>query len=160
MNKKSFIEKLQNANFGKKGIYLGIATLVAIIVIKIFVVPLLQPYYNSPFWKNFQFAISLLESIAICNVIAFFVCIVFLKNGVGGKIIYAMQLQDTNYFKDKWILWWLRSLIWCFIALGFTTVIQQAFFKPWSSFVYLCIFIAIPFFIMPKMKKMQQNRFQ
>jgi hypothetical protein len=160
MMQKSFIEKLQNANFGKRGLYIGIATLVAIVVIKLFITPLLQPYYGNAFWKSAKYIVRLCENIAMFNVVAFFASIFFLRNGVGGKIVYAMQLQDKSYFKDKWILWWLQSILISFVVLGITTVIQQALFKSWMSFLYLCVFISIPFFIMPKLQKMQQNRFK
>jgi hypothetical protein len=160
MNNKSFIEKLQGANVGKKGMYIGAATLAAIVVIKLFIAPLLQPYFANSFWKTFKQILSICESVIMIYVFAFFLCIVFMRNTVGGKIVYAMQLQDKSYFKDKWILWWLKSIFWSFVLLGITTVLQQSFFKSWMSFFYLCFFISIPFFIMPRLQKMQQNRFK
>jgi hypothetical protein len=160
MNNKSFIEKLQGANVGKKGMYIGAATLAAIVLIKLFVAPLLQPYFGNSFWKTFKQLLNICESVIMINVFAFFLCIVFMRNTIGAKIVYAMQLQDSSYFKDKWILWWLKSILWSFVLLGVTTVLQQSFFKSWMSFFYLCFFISIPFFIMPRLQKMQQNRFK
>ncbi len=160
MSEKSFIEKIQNANFGKRGIYIGVATLVAIVIIKLFVTPLIQPYFENGFWRAFKQIVKTTENLVMLNIFAFFICIIFFKNSIGGKIIYAMQLKDKSYFKDKWILLWMQSLLWCFVILGITTVVQQALFKSWNSFFFLCLFICIPFLIMPRLQKMQQNRFK
>lgn len=156
---KSFLEKMNDTNYGKKGMYIAGITVIAIFFVKLLVVPFIKPYYNNSFFKNLRFWNSIIENIAIFNILAFFACIIFFKQQIGGKLLYATQLKDKTYFKEKWILVWIKSLWICIVVIGITTVISQALFKTWTSFILLCLFICIPFYLMPKLKKRQQQFF-
>lgn len=156
---KSFLEKMNDANYGKRGLYIAGITLLAILVIKLLVVPFLQPLEKRPFFASLKYWNNIIENIALFNIIAFFLCIIFFRQQIGGKLLYAMQLKDKTYFKDKWILIWLKSIWVCLGIIAITTVIGHAFFKSWMSFIFLCIFISIPFYLMPKLQSRQQNFF-
>jgi hypothetical protein len=156
---KSFIEKMNDANYGKRGMYIAGVTILAILIVKLFVVPVFEPLHERPFFRNVRFWNNLIENIAIFNIAAFFLCIVFFKEKIGHKLLYAMQLKDKNYFKEKWVLLWLKSL-WISIAIiGVTTVISQALFKSWMSFIWLILFLCIPFYMLPKIKSKLTKRF-
>ncbi len=150
---KSFLEKLNESNYGKRGMYIAGATIVAIVLIKVFVTPQIEHNFKHPNWLLFKSVVETIETIAVINTFAFFGAILLFREKIGHKIMYAMQLRDTSYFKDKWILYWIKSLWICFIAIGFTTVIKQSLFKSWESFFFLLLLLVFPFFILPKLRK-------
>jgi hypothetical protein len=150
---QSFFEKMNEANTGKKGIYIAGATVIAILLIKLILVPILAPLDERPFFNHLKYWNNLVENIALVNILIFFVLIIFYRQGIGGKLLYAMQLKDKTYFQEKWILVWLKT-IWISLAiLAITTVISQAFFKGWGSFIFLVLLVGIPFYMNYKLKQ-------
>lgn len=150
---KSFIEKLNDANYGKRGIYIAAGTFAVILLVKLFVTPTLEPRFGEPFWVALRRTVEIVETLVMLNLFAFFISIIAFKEKIGHKIIYAMQLKDTSYFKDKWVLFWIKSIWISFGVLAVTTVIKQSLFKSWSSFFFLIAMLCIPFFIMPRLRR-------
>ncbi len=143
---------MNSASFGKSGMYIAGITVLTIFFVKLLVVPFISHLYTTPFFVALRFWVYLIENLAIFNIIAFFLCIIFFKKQIGSKLLYAMQLKDKRYFKDKWILHWLSSIWVCIGIIGITTVITQALFKSWGSFIILLLIISIPYYILPKIK--------
>ncbi len=141
---QSFFEKLQNNQVGKRGIVIAISTLLAVGFIKWLIAPQIANQLVSPMGKGLYKIINLIDSLAITNFIIFMLCIVFLQRKLfGQQLIFAMQTKEPDKFKPKWMLYWLNSLGISFVVLAITTILLQAFFKDWSSFVWLCVVVVL-----------------
>jgi hypothetical protein len=71
-----------------------------------------------------------------------------------------MQLKDTTYFKDKWIGWWLKSILFSMLIIGITTFVTNTLFKSWFSYLFFIAIVCLPFFLKKKLNQLQKFRFK
>ncbi len=159
-NNKSFIEKLNGLNFGRTAMVLSFIAIGASLITKLFIVPFIQKDYINNFYTNLKTTISILENLAIINIVGFFISILFFRNKIGGKILYYMQLKDTSYFKDKWIGWWLKTILFSMLIIGITTFVTNTLFKGWFSYLFFIAIVCLPFFLKKKLTQLQKFRFK
>jgi hypothetical protein len=159
-NNKSFIEKLNGLNFGKTTMILSFVAIAISLITKIFIVPFIEKNYGNSFYTNLKTTINIIENLAIVNLVAFFVSIIFFRQKAGSKILYYMQLKDTTYFKDKWIGWWLKSILFSMFIIGITTFVTNTLFKGWFSYLFFIAIVCLPFFLKKKLNHFQKFRFK
>jgi hypothetical protein len=159
-NNKSFIEKLNRLNFGKTAMVFSFIAIGASLITKVFIVPFIEKDYSKHFYTNLKTIINIIENIAILNLLAFFVSIIFFKQKIGGKILYYMQLKDITYFKEKWIGWWLKSILFSMLIIGITTFVTNTLFKGWFSYLFFIAIVCLPFFLKKKLNHLQKFRFK
>lgn len=151
----SFLQKMNSLNYGKRAAVLSYIAIAVTLVIKLFIVPLLSKHYSNNAFITGKLVIRIVENVAILNVIIFFICILFLRKQIGHKVLYYMQLQNTQHFTHKWIGHWLQSLLICLVIIGITTFISATLFGSWGSYLFFVVLILIPFLLRKQLMALQ-----
>lgn len=155
---KSFIEKLQNNNFGKRGYFLAAASLVVIAAIKTLVTPRCQTFLHSQSGRFVYQIINWTDTLAICVFVLFFAALSFFRNKpLGQSLIGAMVTRDSKNFKPRWIIYWLRAILISFLVLAVTTILLQAFYKSWWSFAGLAAIVLLTILFSERVRQRMQR---
>jgi hypothetical protein len=157
-SRKSFVENLNGVNFGNRALWGTAGAVVVSLLVKIFYVPLIQKDFQNKFFTKLRFWISLVENIAIANILIFFVCIFFFREKIGGKLLFYMQHKGAAYHKDRWIIYWMQTLLIALIIVGITTFISSTIFKSWTQYILLLVLLCLPFLLKDKLSRLQ-NKF-
>jgi hypothetical protein len=151
----NFLEKMNKQNFGKKAFFFTLIAIAISLFVKLFWVPKNVELLSNAFFIKFKFWIKVVENIAMLNIAAFFICLIAFKQKIGFTIIQAMQGQNTT---NKWIPFWLQTILYSLIILGITTFITHTLFKSWVQYFLLIALIVVPFLLKNKLQNVQKSR--